>query len=75
MAERMDHEKMRRAAQLPVQGPAATDNLAASGGLELPGRAAEGVTPDQQHDLEEARREVAPTVASLEKQEQSKETE
>ncbi|MGH9347300.1 MAG: hypothetical protein ACRD26_08530 [Vicinamibacterales bacterium] len=37
MAERMDHEAMRRAAELPLQGPAATDTLAASGGLELPG--------------------------------------
>lgn len=39
MAERMDHEKMRRASQLPVTGAAATDTVAASSGLELPGRA------------------------------------
>lgn len=29
---------MRRAAELPLNGPAASDTLAASGGLELPGR-------------------------------------
>jgi hypothetical protein len=32
------HETMRAAAQRPVSGPAATDTLAAGGGLELPGR-------------------------------------
>lgn len=31
-----DHEMMREAAQRPVTGPASTDTLAASGGLELP---------------------------------------
>ena len=37
---RWDHETMREAAQRPVVGPASTDTLAASGGLELPaGRA------------------------------------
>jgi hypothetical protein len=68
MAERMDHEKMRRASELPVTGPAATDTLAASGGLELPGRAAEGPTPDQQKDIDEATRNEAPTTASLERE-------
>lgn len=29
---------MQQAAKLPVRGPAATESLAASGGLELPGR-------------------------------------
>jgi hypothetical protein len=43
MAERMDHEKMRRAAETKVSGPAATDTTAASGGLELPGHAREGI--------------------------------
>jgi hypothetical protein len=38
MAERLDHDAMRRAAELPISGPAATNTLAASGGLELPGR-------------------------------------
>lgn len=33
---RWDHETMREAAQRPVTGPASTDTLAASGGLELP---------------------------------------
>jgi hypothetical protein len=33
---RWDHETMREAAQRPVSGPASTDTLAASGGLELP---------------------------------------
>jgi hypothetical protein len=33
---RWDHETMREASQRPVVGPASTDNLAASGGLELP---------------------------------------
>jgi hypothetical protein len=38
MAERMDHEAMRRLSELPISGPAATPTLAASGGLEVPGR-------------------------------------
>ena len=33
---RSDHATMRRAAESPVTGPASTDTLAASGGLELP---------------------------------------
>jgi len=37
MAIRIDHEAMRRAAELPVSGSAATDTVAASGGLDLPG--------------------------------------
>lgn len=38
---------MREAAQLPIAGPASTDTLAASGGLELPGhRAHEGRAAD-----------------------------
>jgi hypothetical protein len=35
---RQDHEAMRQGAMRPVSGPAATDDLAASGGLEIPGR-------------------------------------
>lgn len=38
MAERTDHDVMQRAAELPVKGPAVTNTLAASGGLEVPGR-------------------------------------
>jgi len=38
MAQRIDHEAMRRASELPSSGAGATDTLAASGGLELPGR-------------------------------------
>jgi hypothetical protein len=33
---RWDHETMREASLRPVSGPASTDTLAASGGLELP---------------------------------------
>jgi hypothetical protein len=33
---RWDHETMREASLRPVTGPASTDTLAASGGLELP---------------------------------------
>jgi hypothetical protein len=33
---RWDHEWMRDAMQRPLTGPASTDTLAASGGLELP---------------------------------------
>ena len=33
---RWDHETMREASLRPVAGPASTDTLAASGGLELP---------------------------------------
>ena len=33
---RWDHETMRQAAESPLRGPASTDTLAASGGLELP---------------------------------------
>ena len=34
---RQDHDAMRAGALRPVEGPASTDTLAASGGLELPG--------------------------------------
>jgi hypothetical protein len=48
MAERIDHEAMRRAAELPVDGPGATETLAASGGLEVPGRLPHGSSaPDR----------------------------
>jgi hypothetical protein len=35
---RQDHDVMHDAAMRPVSGPASTDSLAASGGLEIPGR-------------------------------------
>ncbi len=34
---RQDHDAMRAGSLRPVNGPASTDTLAASGGLELPG--------------------------------------
>ena len=40
-----NHEAMRAAAERPVSGPAATDVLAAGGGLELPGRERHASTP------------------------------
>jgi hypothetical protein len=64
---RMDHDAMRRAAELPVTGPAASDTLAAGGGLDLPGRALEGGTPDQQSDRADADRLPPPTLTSVEK--------
>jgi hypothetical protein len=35
---RQDHDVMHDAAMRPVSGPASTDTLAASGGLQIPGR-------------------------------------
>lgn len=64
---RMNHDVMDRAAKLPVTGPAATDTAAASGGLELPGRALEGNTPEQQQDRADAERVPPPTKTSVEK--------
>ena len=43
---------MREAAQRPVSGPAATDDLAAGGGLEVPGREPH-VTPADQPSVPE----------------------
>jgi hypothetical protein len=64
---RMNHDVMRRASELPVEGAAATDSVAASGGLERPGRVGEGLTADQRKDEEEAERVMPPTAASVEK--------
>jgi hypothetical protein len=72
---RMDHEVMRRASELPVEGAAATDTLAASGGLELPGRVAQPPTSEQRADRADAEREQPPTAASVEKLERSSRTE
>ena len=51
---RMDHEAMRRASEIPVHGDAATDTLAASGGLDLPGRALGPPSAAQQSDTADA---------------------
>ena len=64
---RMNHDVMKRASEQPVSGPAATDTLAASGGLEVPGHALEGQTPDQHADRAEAERMPPPTLVSVEK--------
>ena len=64
---RQDHEKMRRTSELPVTGPAATDTVAASSGLELPGRVGEGNTADQQADRADADRVPPETAVSVEK--------
>jgi hypothetical protein len=49
MATRIDHEAMRRAAELPTSGPAATDTVAASGGLDLPGHESHPTAPASSH--------------------------
>ncbi len=64
---RMNHDVMDRASRLPVTGPAATDALAASGGLDLPGRALEGSTPEQQQDRADTEQVPPPTQVSVEK--------
>ena len=46
----MDHDKMRRASEVPLNGPAASDSLAASSGLELPGRATDPDPPARSRD-------------------------
>jgi len=66
---------MRRASELPVSGPAATESLAASGGLERPGRSREGTSPDQQADEAEAERLTPPTLASVEREDKRREDE
>ena len=50
MAERMNHDKMRRASELPVTGPAATETTAASGGLERAGPPGKQTGSDEQHE-------------------------
>jgi hypothetical protein len=53
MAQRIDHEAMRRASELPTSGAGASDTLAASGGLELPGREAHSGgarSPEHHHE-------------------------
>lgn len=72
---RMDHEAMERASELPVSGPAASDTLAASGGLERPGRAAEPETADHEADREDAARMPPPTLTSVNKLDREKESE
>lgn len=72
---RMNHDAMRRASERPVTGPAATDAVAASGGLDLPGHAGTGQTADQQGDRRDASRTPPPTAASIEKIEREHEPE
>ena len=72
---RMNHEAMRRASELPVDGAAATDTLAASGGLELPGRVGDGLTPEQRADREDADRVKPPTAASVDRMDRESGTE
>ena len=70
---RMNHDVMRLASERPVEGPAATDTLAASGGLEVPGGALEGQTPGQQADRADAERMPPPTLVSVEKVDRNEE--
>ncbi len=72
---RMDHEAMRRASELPVDGAAGTDTRAASGGLELPGRVGRPATDEERADRADAEREKPPTAASVEKMERVSRTE
>jgi hypothetical protein len=65
----MNHDVMQRASELPVEGAAATDTLAASGGLELPGHVNDDPSPEQQADRADAEHEEPPTAASVENME------
>jgi hypothetical protein len=53
---RQDHDAMRAGALRPIEGPAATETLAASGGLELPG----GERQAEQVDTASAKHELIP---------------
>ena len=64
---RMNHEVMRRAAEMPVEGAPGTDTLAASGGLELPGRVTQPESEEQRADKADAQRVKPPTASSVEK--------
>ena len=64
---RMNHDVMRRASEMPVKGAPGTDTLAASGGLELPGRVLERDSEEQRADKADAQREKPPTASSVEK--------
>ena len=73
---RMNHDVMRRASELPVGGPVATKTLAASSGLELPGRLEVGRNDDELGaDRAAAEREMPPTAASVNKIEQTRDRE
>jgi hypothetical protein len=43
---KQDHDTMRAASSFPVSGPAEADTLAASGGLDVPGREPHPIGPD-----------------------------
>jgi hypothetical protein len=65
--KRMNHDVMREASERPLEGAAATDTVAASGGLEVPGQENRGNTPAQRKDRAASEREPAPTAASIDK--------
>jgi hypothetical protein len=54
------HELMREAALRPITGPASTDTLAASGGLELPAHESHPSTPSTAHAEDTRAREPIP---------------
>jgi len=59
---------MQRASEMPLEvDAAASDTLAASGGLDLPGRTGDGLTARRQADRREAARMAPPTAASIDK--------
>jgi hypothetical protein len=64
---RMNHDVMRRASEMPLHGAAGTDTLAASGGLDLPGRATQRDSEEQRADMADAERVKPPTASSVEK--------
>ena len=64
---RMNHDVMRKLAKLPLNGPGATDTVAATGGIERAGHVGEGNTPDQQADRADADRVPPPTRVSADK--------
>ncbi len=68
---RMNHDVMRRASELPVEGVPATDTVAASGGLEVPGHVVRPRSDAERADLEDATRETPPTAASVDKLERA----
>lgn len=67
--KQMNHDVMREASQRPIEGAGATDTVAASGGLEVPGHEDHGNTPQQRKDRAAAEpgREYSPTAASVDK--------
>lgn len=67
-SKRMNHDVMHEASRRPLEvDEGATDTVAASGGLELPGKEGQGNTPAQREDRRDAAREYPPTAASDDK--------